>query len=106
MSTRVAHGRDRLSRRGVLHPQVKADALAAFLAHREVRPEHHEIGAEVAADARQRVLREAVGVSQLEIQFHAHDLFARDRSQLLAGSQLRRQHVREGGRQPRRIGSL
>ena len=70
----------------------------------EIGPDDDQIGAEVLPDAGERVARVAVGVDQLQLDLHARDVLAGDRADLLAGRQLRRQHLGEGGREPRRVG--
>ena len=96
------HG-DRLAGGGVLQSQVEADR-AAGVAGREVRAEQDEIRTGVAADARERLFPERVGVAEAEIALHPRDVFARDGPELLARRELGRQHLRERRRDPGFLG--
>jgi hypothetical protein len=73
-------------------------------ARRRGRAEQHEIGAEVAAHARERFAAERVRLGQGEVDAHPRDVLARDRPQLLAGGELGGEHLGQRRRDPRGVG--
>jgi len=92
---------DRLALRRVLQTEVEPDGGAGLLAENEVGAQQHDVGADVLLDPAERVLRQGVRIGERQVDSHPRDALARHGAQLLAGGQLRRQHLGERDRHPR-----
>ena len=105
LASGVADRRHRLAGLRVLHAKIETHPAIQRHAGGHVGSDHDQVRVEILSDAREGVPRIAVRVHQLQLNLHPRDALAGYRANLLAGRQLRGEHLRECGRQPRGVGA-